>query len=427
MSLFKELIVIDVSSSVPVFLQITNAFIQNINLGRFRKGLKLPGSRELGDLLQINRMTAVAAYQELEAQGWIETLPRKGTFVKVNQALLSPEKIRTKPAAFIPPQKTGFSYEAKQIIAAKASDLPPSGKIILHDGGFPDVRLAPIEDLGRRIRSLSRLASNKKFLMFGNAQGTLLLRETLAAFLCDTRGLSITADNILITKGAQMGIYITSSLLFNQKEEIIVGTPGYAGANSTFLQAGAKLNPVPVKEDGIDVDEIEKICRRKKIKAVYVIPHHHHPTTVTLTPEKRIKLLELATRFKFAIIEDDYDYDFQYAGKPMMPMASLDRNGNVIYIGTLTKSLAPAIRLGFIVAPAEFIRSATYLRKYIDSHGDSLIENAIAEMFKDGTISRHLKKSITLYRDRRDHFCDLLQRELGRHISFKIPEGGMLV
>src|SRR5690242_13133491 len=150
MSLFKELIVIDASSSIPIFLQITNAFIQNINLGRFRKGLKLPGSRELGDLLQINRMTAVAAYHELEAQGWIETLPRKGTFVKVNQPLL-PEKIRIKPETILPSQKAGFSYESKQIKSTKTADLPPADKIILHDGGFPDVRLAPIEDLGRRI------------------------------------------------------------------------------------------------------------------------------------------------------------------------------------------------------------------------------------------------------------------------------------
>jgi len=126
-------------------------------------------------------------------------------------------------------------------------------------------------------------------------------------------------------------------------------------------------------------------------------------------------------------MEDDYDYDFHYAGKPMMPMASLDLNGNVVYLGTLTKSLAPAIRLGFIVAPVEFIRAATHFRKYIDSHGDSILENAIADMFKDGTIVRHIKKSVKLYKERRDHFCSLLTSALGKHVSFKIPEGGMLV
>jgi GntR family transcriptional regulator/MocR family aminotransferase len=172
---------------------------------------------------------------------------------------------------------------------------------------------------------------------------------------------------------------------------------------------------------------VEKLCQKKAIRMLYVIPHHHHPTTVTLTPERRIHLLELAARYAFAIIEDDYDYDFHYAGKPMMPMASHDRNGNVIYIGALSKSLAPAIRVGFIVAPAAFIRTATYLRKSIDTQGDSLVENAIAELYKDGTIVRHIKRSVKLYKDRRDHFCQLLRQELGGAVSFGIPEGGMSV
>lgn len=427
MQLIKELLVIDQASDTPVYLQITNAFIQNIHQGRFRKGLRLPGSREIAELLNINRMTAVAAYQELNAQGWIETLPRKGTFIKVNPPLLAPMKIGDKSAPYAVPEKPGFDYDQKRILPVYQPPLPPSGKLVIHDGGYPDVRLAPIEDLVRRIRSLSRIPANKKFLMFGNAQGTLFLRETLAALLCDTRGLSITADNILITKGAQMGLYITTNLLLKAGEEIIVGTPGYAGANNSFRQAGAKINEIAVDDQGIDVDAIEKLCNRKKIRMVYVIPHHHQPTTATLTPERRLRLLELAAKFRFAIIEDDYDYDFHYGGKPMMPMASLDRNGNVVYIGTLTKSLAPAIRLGFIVAPVDFIRTATHLRKTIDAHGDSLVENAVAELYKDGTIARHLKKSIKRYHERRDHFCTLLREELGDAISFRVPEGGMSV
>jgi len=427
MQLVKELIKIDRSSDIPLYLQITNAFIQNIHLGRLRKGLKLPGSREIADALHINRMTVVAAFQELDAQGWIETLARKGTFVKVDPSTLSPKNISDSRGEFKLPQKTGFKYDTKDILGTPLSDFPSSGKIILRDGGYPDVRIAPIEDLVRKIRNLSRMPTNKKYLMYGNAQGTLYLREHLAAFLCDTRGLRITPDNILITKGAQMAIYIATSILVKHSEEIIVGTPGYIGAHSTFEQLGARINYVSVDGDGLDIDAVEKICRKKSIRMVYVIPHHHHPTTATLTPEKRIRLLELAAKFKFAIMEDDYDYDFHYAAKPMMPMASLDLNGNVVYLGTLTKSLAPAIRLGFIVAPVEFIRTATYFRKYIDSHGDSIIENAIAEMFKDGTIVRHIKKSVKLYKERRDHFCSLLTRELGKHVSFKIPEGGMLV
>jgi GntR family transcriptional regulator / MocR family aminotransferase len=224
-----------------------------------------------------------------------------------------------------------------------------------------------------------------------------------------------------------MGIYIASSMLIGPDEEVIAGTPGYAGANLTFRQAGARVNYVPVDEDGLNIEWVEKLCRTRRIRLVYVVPHHHHPTTVILSPDRRIRLLELAAIYKFAILEDDYDYDFHYASRSMMPMASLDRNGNVIYVGTLSKSLAPAIRVGFIVAPEEFISRATWLRKFIDTQGDSLIENAVAELYKEGTIARHIKKLVKLYRDRRDHFCDLLQHELEGYISFKIPDGGMSV
>src|SRR5690606_23966695 len=140
-----------------------------------------------------------------------------------------------------------------------------------------------------------------------------------------------------------------------------------------FRQLGASVNYVPVNEGGIDVEAIEKLCREKSIRFIYVISHHHNPTTVTLIPERRIKLLELAAEYRFAIIEDDYDYDFHYTSTPMMPMASLDKQGSVIYIGTLTKTLAPSIRIGFMIAPQNFIRAAVYLRKSIDVQGDSLM------------------------------------------------------
>ncbi len=426
MQLIKELIVIDKASRTPVYLQISQAISLGIRQGKLRKGLRLPGARRIADLLKINRLTVAAALQELESQGWLETLPRKGAFVKIDLPMLSPKKLGDDSTIFRLPEKPGFTYEEKKILPYYSPEFPPLGKLVL-DEGFPDTRLAPIEELVRSIRSFSRLSFNKKYLAYGGSQGTFYLRETLASFLNDTRGLSITPENILITKGAQMGLYLASSLLMKPNQVVIVGTPGYARANRSFQLSGAKISYIPVDDMGLDTERVEKICKAKTVRMVYVIPHFHHPTNVTLSAERRLHMLELAARYKFAIIEDDYDYDFHYAGKPMMPMASLDRNGNVIYVGTLSKALAPAIRVGFMVASQRFIRSATSLRKAIDTQGDSLIENAIAGLYKDGTIGRHIKKSVKLYRERRDHFCDLLRHELKDRISFKVPEGGMAV
>jgi len=449
MQLIKELIIIDKGGRTALYLQITHAIIQGINQGKLRKGVRLPGARQIAGLLKINRLTVVAAFRELELQGWLEMRAQRGAFVKVDLPMLVPKQLVERGigriggdgiggigkdggigggggAVFHLPEKPGFTYTDKKILPFYSPDYPPAGKLVL-DAGFPDARLAPIEDLVRSIRSLARRSFNKKYLTYGGSQGTSFLRETLATFLNDTRGLAITPENILITKGAQMGLFISSALLLQPGDEVIVGTPGYARANRSFQLTGAKINYIRMDESGLDTERVEKICKTKTVRMVYVIPHHHHPTTVTLIPERRLHLLELAARYRFAIMEDDYDYDFHYASKPMMPMASLDRNGNVIYIGTLSKSLAPAIRVGFMVAPERFIRSATSLRKAIDTQGDGLIENAIAELYKDGTIGRHIKKSVRLYQERRDHFCELLSQELGDRISFSVPEGGMSV
>ena len=426
MNLLKELIVVNKKSEIAVYLQITNAFIQQIRQGRLRKGLKLPGSREMASLLNVNRTTVIAAFTELEAQGWIELLPRKGTFVRATLPLLSPKKIAEVTSPFTIPQHPGFHYDDKRIIPVSAFDFPPSGKLVFNDG-FPDVRITPAEQFTKAMRRLSRLPSQRRYLQYGGAQGTLFLRETLCSFLNETRGLPVAPENILITRGAQMGLYIAASLIIKPGDIVVVGTPGYNAAIITFRQVGAKIQEVPVDDEGMNIDFLEAVCKKKKIKAVFVIPHHHNPTTVTLTPERRIQLLELAAKYKFAIIEDDYDYDFHYASKPIMPMASIDQNGNVIYIGTLSKTIAPSVRFGFIVAPASFIHTAVSLRKTIDTQGDSLMENAIAELYKDGTIARHIKKSVNLYKERRDNLCSLLATHLSDQVSFKVPDGGMSV
>ncbi len=426
MNVIKELIVIDTQSDTPVYIQISNGFMQHIRQGRLRKGLKLPGSREIASLLKVNRMTVVAAFNELDAQGWIEKHPRKGTYIKKVLPLLTPRKITEETKVFTIAEKTGFQFDEKRIVPVQLSDFAPTDKLIFNDG-FPDVRIAPIEQLIKTMRRLSRLSSQKKYLMYGGAQGTIMLRETLSSFLNETRGLPSSLENILITRGAQMGLYLTASIILKPGDTVIAGSPGYTVANLTFQQLGAKVIDLPVDDKGINIDTLEEICQRQKIRMVYVIPHHHNPTTVTLSSERRIRLLALAAKYKFAIVEDDYDYDFHYSSKPIMPMASLDRNGSVIYIGTFTKTLAPAIRFGFIVAPASFIRSSTYLRKSIDTQGDSLMENAIAELYKDGTMARHIKKSVNLYKERRDHLCNVLQTELGKHLSFEIPGGGMSI
>jgi GntR family transcriptional regulator/MocR family aminotransferase len=231
----------------------------------------------------------------------------------------------------------------------------------------------------------------------------------------------------MITRGSQMALYLLTLILFGKGDTIIVGDISYYYADNLFQHAGANLVRVKVDEHGLDVDAIEKICKRKKIRALYLTPHHHYPTTVTMVISRRMKLLSLAEKYGFIIIEDDYDYDFHYLSSPILPLVSADSKGMVIYIGTLSKSIAPAIRTGYLIAPANLILELCRIRQFIDTQGDPIMELALAELFQEGVIKRHMKKSLHAYHLRRDHLCALLTEKLADVIDFKIPDGGLAI
>jgi GntR family transcriptional regulator/MocR family aminotransferase len=420
---FQTLIIIDKTAAIPVYQQIANQLIHLVRDGVLTPGSSLPGSREMALLLQVHRKTIVAAYQELFTQDWIETIPRKGVFVSQNLPDIKPRSFKASANTPAYAGNTGFSFHT--IAAPTGMKLKAMECRYYINDGLPDPRMAPVDLLMREYRRLYNQAAQKKSVMFGDTTGDLNLRKEMVQFLSDTRGLNIDLNNILITHGAQMAIFIAARLILKPGDTVIVGEPSYYMADLIFQQSGARLIKVPVDENGIDVDAIEKICRKKKPALLYIIPHHHHPTTVTLSADRRMKLLELIRTYKFAVIEDDYDYDFHYSGGPILPLASAWHGGNVIYIGSLTKTMAASIRMGYMIAPKNFINEAARFRRIIDLRGDNLLEESLAVLFKQGDMQRHLKKSVKLYHERRDRFCHLLEKELGDVLSFQKPSGGM--
>ena len=284
-----------------------------------------------------------------------------------------------------------------------------------------------MELLIREYRRFSNYRFTAKYLSYGPVQGSENLRNELARFLNHTRGLNVSPANIMITKGAQMAIFLVSQILLKKGDEVIVGEPGYLGATEVFRNAGAALNFVPIDADGMDISAVEKICKKKKVRMVFVIPHHHTPTTVTLCAERRQQLLELARKYQFAVLEDDYDFDFHYAASPILPLSSADYAGNVVYVGSFCKTVAPAIRIGFLVAPVNLVEQAKWLRKMVDRQGEQLMEEAMANLLRNGDIDRHLKKANKIYHERRDLLCALLRRELGDFVEFDVPAGGFAV
>ena len=420
---YKSLIQIDRNAPVTLYIQVCNIFITLITNGTLRPSDLLPSSRVLAELIGINRNTVKLAYEELINQGWAESIERKGIFVLSGLPQLSKTKIsevnKSKPV------KTSFSWDNSFATATRSENFQKN--ILTIDDGFPDVRMAPVDLLMREYRSLSRKFYGKNFLKYGNAQGAEHLRMALSNYLAHTRGQVTAPENILITRGSQMGIYLAAQLLIRSEDHVAVGLSNYISADDTLKYAGATLIRIPIDEQGMDIDQLEKVLQKKKIKAVYIVPHHHFPTTVTMSMERRLKLLNLAKVHRFAIIEDDYDFDFHYDNKPYLPLAGIDHNHNVIYIGSVTKTFAPALRIGFMTGPPAFIAAAASLRQLIDKQGDTLLEEAFATMFDNGEMERHFRKSLKIYRQRRNLFCQLLQADFKHKITFKVPEGGLAV
>lgn len=422
---FKTMLHLDRSSRTPLYLQLSNALIKNIHAGMIQAGHKLPGSRKMAALLAINRRTVITAYEELESQGWLEIKLNSGCYVSSILPQLHPRQFAD---ADYPMQisHTPFEFEDQFSYLSHFEPDPFRAEPLVIDAGYPDIRLAPLVSLSSNLSSLMKGKRSNRLMNYStDFCGDLNLRTQLVQHLRASRSIQIDIDNLMITRGSLMAFFNIFQIILQTGDKVIVGVPGFQVANNIIRIAGGEILEVPVDDYGIDVDEIERTCQRERIKAVFIMPHHHNPTTVSLRADRRMKLLTLSHQYGFAIIEDDYDYDFHYNSSPILPMASLDKSGHVIYVGSLSKTIAPALRMGFIVASKELIRHVSRLSRFIDCHGNIVMERAISMLFDEGEIKRYFKKALKKYHERRDHFCQLLRKELGSAIEFDDPEGGM--
>ena len=420
---YKTLLQIDRSSNTPLFLQLSNQVVQLIQNGQLVSGSKLPSSRVLAEICQLNRNTINKSYQELESLGWITIQAKKGAFVVDNFPYIKTQRWSNQSEELDNTQLSKFSYYPFPSLKTPKA----VSSLLGFDDGLPDIRLAPIEELGKAyIRNLRQLGFEKN-LNYTDALGPSSLRQQLSKLLNETRGLNVTEANILITRGSTMAVHLAVAATVKHGDTMIVGTRNYKTANMMVNHFGGQLKTVPVDDKGIQLDTIPNLCKQHRVRAVYVTSHHHHPTTVTLSAERRLQLMQLATQYNFCILEDDYDYDFHYDNSPVLPLASGDPEGRVIHFGSFTKLIAPAFRVGYLVASKELISSIVKLRRIFDRQGDTVLETAIAELMDKGVIRRHKKKSWRIYKERRDYCCDLLEKELKDFIQFEKPSGGMAI
>jgi GntR family transcriptional regulator/MocR family aminotransferase len=422
MQVYSSSLIIDKQAPLPVYIQLANQLMAMVSAGTLQPGTRLPSTRQLAALLNLHRKTVIRAYDELLAQGWLQSHTGSGTFVAAHLPVAKPRPLLNNNPDVA--KIAGFSINEAPHLQRNVTDL----NIGLHlDDGFPDTRMAPVTELSRAYRTQLLTGNPYARLGYADPKGSEWLRTELAAYLNLSRGLPVKPANILIVRGTVMGLHLTCAGLLQPGDTVVTTEPGWGGAEANFLQAKANLLKVPVDEYGMDVDALDSLCSKQAVRLVYVTSHHHYPTTVALRPDRRVRLLALAQKYGFIIFEDDYDYDFHYQNKPLMPLASADDAGMVLYCGAFSKSISPAIRVGYLVGPENVIDHLARLRRTVDRQGDTMLENAMAELLQNGVIQRHLRKSLRIYQQRRDVLCGLLNDQLKNYVQFKVPEGGMAV
>lgn len=400
---------IDEREEKTVFLKLTNLISQGILSGRLVQGTMLPGSRSLSKELGINRKTVQAVYEELEAQGWLVTRPRKGTFVA---DVLPEKKPQIEPRA-----------DRKVIINEK----PIIQEVIQrpHNDGVPDPRLIPYELFSRAYRHALIKITQNQYMGYGDPRGMAELRQALKQMLSMEHFMNVAEDEICIVRGSQMGIFLASRALPNRQGVIVVEELYYPSAVKAFQSNGFQVMSVKLDDQGIVIEDLERILKEHSVAAIYTTPHHQYPTTVTMTMSRRLQLLELSKKWGFYIIEDDYDHEFHYDSRPMPPLASLPHSELVIHVGSLSKVFAPGIRLGYIVAAPTIIQTITEDILLIDRQGNNITELALADLMQRGEIKRHIRKMKKIYQLRRDHALAEFQRVFAESIQIQPPAGGM--
>ncbi|MEM7412664.1 MAG: PLP-dependent aminotransferase family protein [Myxococcota bacterium] len=405
----------------PLFERVGAALTDAIRAGRLAPGDRLPSTRRLAERLGIHRNTAIAAYESLAAQGWIQTARGRGTFVSRALPEVAPRAFAEHPERM--PTRTGFPLAPAPRSAPPLVWPPPKGVLSLA-GAVPDVRETPVADLARAYRR-AVLRQPRQALDYGDEAGHPALRDALAHMLASLRGLPVGRDDVFVTRGSQQALYLAARTICRPGDVVAVESLGYAPAWEAFRAAGATLVGVPVDDRGVRVDRLAALTERQPLRAVYLTPHHQYPTLAVLAPERRIALLELARRKRFAVVEDDYDYEMHYEGQPLLPLASADRAGVVVYVGTLSKILAPGVRVGYAVAPRPLLERFALHRRPIDRQGDAAVEAAVAELLSEGIVERHARRMRRIYRARRDHLASEVRDSLGDALDFHLPPGGM--
>jgi len=397
--------------------QLYQALRERILDGRLSSRLRLPASRDLAQALGVSRNTVVRAYDQLYAEGYIEGRTGDGTYVaELAGGVAAPSQVAASPL------QSSLAQRLPHHMAGSLDGPPRAFRV-----GIPAFDLFPFDIWSRLHANFWRNPPLER-LGYAEAAGDPQLRELIAAYLRNSRGLACAPAQVIITSGAQQAISLCAQLLLEAGDTVAVENPGYRAAGHAFALAGAQLHGIAVDQDGLDTAQLAAL---KDCRLAYVTPSHQYPTGVTLSLARRLELLEWAERERAWIIEDDYDGEYRYSGTPLAPLAALDRQGRVLYVGTFSKIAFPGLRLGYLVVPPGLSEAFARLRGVAVRQSESGTQAVMAEFIAAGHFQRHIRRMRRAARSRRDALlrgwplalagCQALPAvEAGLHVSMRV-------
>ncbi len=420
------------SSAAPIYRQIYEGVRSGILAGRLRAGTRLPSTRTLAAELAVSRTTVVTAFEHLLAEGYLDGRVGSGTYVagSLPEELLRVRSRSTdKPS--LPSSGRGLSERGRLLAATPTTAVRDLGTPRAFRPGMPALDEFPY-GVWRKISGRVWRRPSGTLLGYGDPAGYAPLRREISAHLALARAVRCEPEQVIVVSGSQQALDLAARVLLDPGDAVWVEDPGYMGARGALSGSGTRLVPVPVDEEGLVV--AAGVEREPGARLACVTPSHQYPLGLTMSLARRLELLGWAGRTGAWVIEDDYDSEYRFAGRPLEALQGLDTEGSVVYIGTFSKVLFPALRLGYLVVPPDLVDAFTAARELTDRHAPTVEQAVLTEFIAGGHFARHLRRMRALYAGRQEMLLGEISRELsglldarpagsGMHLVGWLPEG----
>jgi len=416
------MVAVDRKSGAPMHRQVYDQIRDAILGGRLAPGRRLPSTRALADELSVSRNTVLAAYDQLFAEGYTEGQVGSGTRVSrvlPEDVLAARTQAQQRSGAAMSPEAS-LSVKGKALLEAKPRSHRARG--FAFRPGMPEIDRFPWTQWSRMVARFWR-SPPRQLVSYGDPGGHMPLRIAIAEYLRAVRGLVCDAEQVIVTAGAQQAIDLAARALLDPGDKVWIEDPGYAGIRGVLTATEAELVPLPVDAQGLIV--AEGVRKAPDARMAVVTPSHQYPMGAVMSLARRLELLEWATESGAWILEDDYDSEYRYAGRPLSALQGLDSTGRVIYVGTFSKVMFPAIRLGYMVVPPALAEPVIRIRRSLDDQTAIVMQPVLTEFIESGHFAAHIRRMRILYAERQQVLIDAVRKQLGDVLDIAPDEAGM--